>query len=336
MDQGVEAIARRMTEASGSAPDRWRASGAETRAALIAERVATATMFGGGTLAVVVDPAPLLRSKVEREELERAIRAVAPGNALVFQATTDVGKQERRPAALRTLEATVLKAGGDARTFEAPSAGGLTAWIEGRATELGVRLELGAARELARRVGGFVREGDVDRRGQGWMAVAELRKLSLYRAGDPVTEDDVRALVAEAVPDSTWALLDAIAERRVRQAGPLLDRLLESTPEPVVLAQLHRRLRELLIAADLVAARTPPAGLVKAIGGHPFRVQKLADQARGWTAGELVAALDGLLELDVLVKGAGSSIATDSQRRLAFGLWVQERVTPPGVPAGAG
>lgn len=335
MDRGVDAIARRMEHESGAPPERWRVGGGETNAANIGERVATAPMFGGGTLAVVVDPSPLLRSKDDREALEHAVRSVAPGNALVFLATTDVGREDKRPAALRGLESAVRKAGGDARVFEAPTAGGLAAWIEARATELDMRLAPGAARELARRVGGFVREGDVDRRGQGALAVAELRKLALYRPFDLVSEEDVHALVPEAVPDSTWAFLDAVAERRARQAGPLLDRLLATTPEPVVLAQLHRRLRELLIAADLVADRASPADMVKAIGGHPFRVQKLAEQARGWTPAELEAALEGVLELDAMVKAAGGSTATDAQRRLSFALWVEERVAA-GVPAGAG
>ena len=165
------------------------------------------------------------------------------------------------------------------------------------------------------------------------MAVAELRKLALYRPYDPVTEDDVRALVPEVVPDSTWAFLDAVADRRVRQAGPLLDRLLATTPEPVILAQLHRRLRELLIVADLVAEHVPPGQLVKAIGGHPFRAQKLAEQARAWMPSELQSALEGVLGLDAMVKGAAGSTATDAQRRLAFSLWMSERVGPvvPGA-----
>ena len=50
-------------------------------------------------------------------------------------------------------------------------------WIEERAGERGVRLERGAAQELATRVGAFVREGDVDRRRQGRLAVSELDKL---------------------------------------------------------------------------------------------------------------------------------------------------------------
>lgn len=326
LDRAAVLVAKRIEGTSGTPPDRWRVTGLETSASAIGERVATAPLFGGGTVAIVVDPAPLLRAKAEREALEAAIAVVAPGNALVFLEQGDAGN--RRSAALQGLEAAVLKAGGEARAFKAPRSGDLPGWIVARATERGMRLEPAAAKELARRIGGFVNEGDVDRQRQGALAVAELDKLALYRPSDSVREEDVKALVPEVVPDSTWAFLDAVAERRGAAAGPALDRLLESTPEPVVTVQLHRRLRDLLVVADLVAQRARPADIVKAIGGHPFRSQKLAEQARGWTLSELEDALEGVMELDAMVKGAPGSSSSERQRRLSFALWVAEHVAP--------
>jgi DNA polymerase III subunit delta len=333
LDRAAVAVAGRLERDTGLPPERWRVAATETSAGSIAERVATAPMFGGGTVAIVVDPGPLLRSKADRQALEQAVRSVAPGNALVFLESGDPGS--KRSAALQGLENAVRAAGGELRQFKAPRAGELAAWIQGRASERGIQLAPAAAKELASRVGGFVREGDVDRQRQGALAVAELEKLALYRPGLPVGEEDVRALVAEVVPDSTWAALDAVADRRASVAGPLLDHLLEAVPEPVVLVQLHRRLRELLMTADHVAARGTPAELVKLIGGHPFRAQKLAEQARRWTMPELESALDGLLELDAMVKGAIGFGTSEQQRRLAFTLWVRDRVagetrTTPG------
>jgi hypothetical protein len=49
---------------------------------------------------------------------------------------------------------------------------------------------------------------------------------------------------------------------------------------------------------------------------------KLRDQAKAWTTPELVAALDGLVDLDAMVKGAPGSEFDEAQRRLAFSLWV--------------
>ena len=92
-------------------------------------------------------------------------------------------------------------------------------WIEERAAERGMRLGRGAGQELANRIGAFVRENDVDRRRQGSLAASELEKLRLYRASGEVTIEDVRALVPEAIPGSTWAFLDAVAMRQSAAAG---------------------------------------------------------------------------------------------------------------------
>lgn len=328
LDRAAAALVTRIERETGSRPERWRTTGAETTAAEIAGRVATAPLFGGGTVAIVVDPGPLLRSRGAREALEAAIRTVAPGNALLFIEQGDGGG--RRSSALEGLEAAIAGAGGETRAFKAPTADGLTGWIVAQARDRDLRIAQPAAKELARRVGGFVREGDVDRRRQGALAVAELEKLALYRPGEPITEDDVRALVPEVVPDSTWAMLDAVAERRGATAAGMLDRLLDSTPEPVVLVMLHRRLRELIEVADHLAAGASAASLVRLLGMKPFRVEKLAGQTRQWSQPELDAALEGLLELDAIVKGAPGAFRTNRQVRLAFALWVEERVAPRG------
>ena len=324
LDRAAQGVADRLAAETGSPPERWRTSGTETSLAQLAERIATAPLFGGGTLAIVADPGPLLRSKADREGLERAIGSLAPGNGLVFLESTGDG---RRAAALEGLEAAVKAAGGEVREFKAPREAGLAAWIGQRAAERGIALDAAAAEELARRVGGFVREGDVDRRGQGALAVAELEKLALYRPGAAITKGAVAELVAAVVPDSTWAMLDAVANRKTREAAALLDRLLETTPEPVILAQLHRRIRELLELADRLNAGVPLAKAAMAIGVRSeFRARLLAGQARAWTVDELEDALEGVLELDAMVKNAPDAVTSERQRRLAFTLWVEERV----------
>ena len=90
-------------------------------------------------------------------------------------------------------------------------------------------------------------DNDAERRNQTRMAALELDKLSLYRGNEQVSVDDVRALVAEAVPGSVWALTDAVGQRDAAKASALLDRLAPSTPEPVLLAVLHRRIRDYIL-----------------------------------------------------------------------------------------
>jgi DNA polymerase-3 subunit delta len=321
--RAAEGILERLESAAGDI-ERWRVSGEGTSVGRIVERVATGSLFGGGTLVTVNDPAPLLRSRDDRDALIGLLSVVAPGNGLVFVESSD--SSNRRPAALMALEKAVREAGGETREVKAPKEGQLTNWIEQRATERGVRLGAGAARELATRIGGFVREGDVDRRGQSQLAIAELDKLGLYRPEGPVTIEDVQQLVAEVVPGSAWAFLDALGSRRTARALDLLDTMLDSTPELVLLVQIHRRIRELIEVADHLAAGATPGSLVRTLGLKPFRAEKLVEQARTWTQDELDQALIGLVELDATVRGAPGTPVGDAQKRLAFVMWIGDRV----------
>jgi competence protein ComEC len=325
LERAADRLAERLATTTGVPPERRRTTGTEVTLGRLEEWVATAPLFGGGTLVTVSEPGPLLRSAADRAALEAVIAHVAPGNGIVFLDPLD-GSGPGRRAGSEALKAAVAKAGGETAELRAPTEGRLATWIEARAAERGVHLGRGAAQELGTRVGGFVREGDVDRRRMGIVAVAELEKLALYRAGAEVTVEDVRTLVPEAIPASSWAFLDAIAERRTAAAADLLPRILETMPEPVIVALLHRRLRELIEVADHLAAGEKPAALVRILGQKPFRVEKLVEQARRWTLPELEAALEGVLELDERIKGLEP--ATEAQRRLGFTLWLAGRAAP--------
>ncbi len=306
----------------GEMPERWRTTGDDTDHARLAERLGTAPMFGAGTVAVVSDPGPLVRSAPGRAATIDLLGAVAPGNGLAFVEASPTGSKPT--AGLEALRAAVGAAGGDVRDIRAPSEGRMVGWIEEEARQRGVRLGPGAAQELSERVGAAVREADVDRRRMSALAAAELDKLALYRPEGQVSREDVAELVSGVTSVSTWAFLDAIGERKARRAAELLDRLLATTPEPVLLAQLHRRIRELLEIADLLAAGTPESALVRQLKLNPYRATRLAGQARRWRLEELDAALAALLDLDAAVKGADPASAR--QVALLFQLWVRDRV----------
>jgi DNA polymerase-3 subunit delta len=338
LEAAVEAVRNDPARFPAGAPERWRVRGEAGEAARtigeLHERLATGTLFGSGTMAILSNAGPLVRRGEDRDALLAAIGLLAEGNGLVVAEETDSGKKDPPSKALSDA---VRAAGGEVRRFEAPREGALAAWLEARARERGIALGPGAAKELATRVGGFVREGDVDRRQQGRLAVTELEKLALRHAtgaaGDgngTVSVDDVRDLVAEAVPGSIWGFVDAVGMRQRARSLELLERLLEATPEPVLLAVLHRRIRELLEVADRLAAGETPGSLVRSMHLQPFRAETLARQARAWSIDELAAALEGLLELDALVKGVGGAVAGDAAVRLAFDLWVADRVAPAG------
>jgi DNA polymerase III delta subunit len=330
---GIEAAVEglRTSAAFPDPPERWRVAtdpnlAARTLAEL-KERASTGSLFGSGTLAIVANPGALVRRNEDRDAMLETIAALAPGNGLAFAVETDSGVKEPPQ---KPLAEAVRAAGGDVRRFEAPREGALAAWIEGRAKERGIQLAPGAAKELATRVGGFVREGDVDRREQGRIAVGELEKLALYALDRAITSADVQALVWEAVPGSIWAFVDAVGMRQGSRATALLERLLPDTPEPVLLAVLHRRVRELVEVEDRLAGGETPGSLVRSMRLVPFRAETLARQARQWSADDLDGALEGLVDLDATVKGVAGMPAGDAQHRLAFTLWLRDRVAPGG------
>ncbi len=283
-------------------------------------------MFGSGSLVILRGAGGLIRSNDQRDRLFAAIDALAPGNGLAIVEETESGAKD---PPTRALAEKIRAAGGDVRPLVAPRQDALAAWIEQRARERSIKLEGGVARELATRVGGFVREGDVERQQQGRIAVMELEKLALRHAADePVTVADVEALVAEAVPGSMWAFVDAVGMRQRVRALELLERLIEDKPAPVLLAVLHRRIRELIEVQDRLERGESPGSLVRSMRLVPFRAETLARQAQAWSGPELDAALQGLVELDAQVKGVGGRASTDARDRLGFDLWITDRVAP--------
>lgn len=291
----------------------------------IAERLGTAPLFGGGTLVMLRQPTPLLREKASRERLVLLIGDVPSGNALAITELADGGSRPSKAA--EGLREAVKEHGGTVREYPALTRERMERWIAERAGELGLTLGQGAARLLAERVGAFVREGDVDRRRQTELADGELEKLALLRPDDVATREDVADSVPEAIPGSSWAFLDAVALRHPADAARIAERLLEGgTPMPVLLAQVHRRLRELVVVRDHLATGTRPADLVRELKLQPYRAQKLAEQAGAWAPAELDGALDGLLELDLASKGisldGGSRAMSDARSALGLQAWI--------------
>ena len=291
----------------------------------IEQHLGMAPLFGAGTLVFVRQPGGLLAEKEARARLLRLAASVPPGNALCVTDLINTGA--KGPAAKAVLRDAIAQAGGLVQEFQVPTAGRLEPWLVKRAAELGSTLEPAAARLLAERVGGHVREADVDRRRRTELANSELEKLALYRPAGSIDATDVDALVTETIPGSTWAFLDAVGARAGAAAVTLGERLLaDGTPLPVLVSQLHRRLRDLILVREHLDTGSTPPQIVKDLKLQPFRAKKLAEQAANWTLGTLESAVADLLALDLRTKGIsldGSTLQiSDRIDALAFQTWI--------------
>ena len=282
----------------GAPLERWDLRGdlatAATGAAQLHERLATAVLFGGGTLAVVSNPGALVRA-------ERHARPRARGDRDARQPATRSPSSRRRSRAPRGRARNASstrsrpRAARCGRRWRRDRPGSGRGSRARRATE-GWRLAPAPRVHWPIDSGSRVTEGDVDRRYLSRIASGELDKLALRHAidGGPVTADDVQALVAETTPGSVWALTDAVGERRTEAALVALDRLIDTTPEPVLLAVLHRRVVELLELGDRLAGGAALPAAAKAMGiASEYRAKTLAGQARNWTTAELTARPGG-------------------------------------------
>ena len=295
--------------------------------ATILERVATATMFGGGTLAIVANPLPLIRSKAGLDAVRELLEAVAPGNALVF-----VDELDQMPSKSKGLGATRLAlieairtAGGETGEYRAFVGASMTGWIARQAKDLGVRLGPGAADELATRVGGTGRR----RRHRPPQPGAPGRRRAREAGPAPHRwrRDDRRrrpGARGRGEPELRCGSSSTPSGTAARSPSGCSIGSSQTTPEPLVVAQLYTRIRQLLDVTDRRAAGENPAAIVKGAKLSPYVAEKLAGMSLRWTVAELRKALDGLFALDVLVKGADGGTSTEEGRRLAFTLWLAD------------
>ncbi len=169
----------------------------------------------------------------------------------------------------------------------------LEEWVGQRVAQLQCSITPAASRRLLDLAGNNL-----------WMLSSELEKLSLYASGETIRPEQVDELVSLARESNIFALVDAVAAKRLQQAHQALRRLLmDGAAAPYVLFMLARQFRLLLLAKTLGEQKIGGQALMNRLGirsEYPFR--KTVEQARGYTAPVLEATLRRLLEADVAMK----------------------------------
>jgi DNA polymerase-3 subunit delta len=204
----------------------------------------------------------------------------------------------------------------------APRRAELTGWTRRHATDLGVAIEPRAAALLAERVGGAAWESDIERGEQTRVIDSELRKLAAYAGERPVTASDVELLTADTRPASVFAITNAIDRREPAAAAAALGRALdEGQPVLRILASLHARISDLIVARDLLAAGATSGELSRTVGrGNARMAGRLVEAARRYRPEELEGMLRGLFEADLAIK------SNDLEPEAAVSAWLGEHL----------
>jgi DNA polymerase-3 subunit delta len=170
----------------------------------------------------------------------------------------------------------------------------LQRWLAERGEALGVRLAPAAAALLMEQVG-------VDRRALD----QELLKLAANLGyGGEITPETVRALTPASIEANIFALVDALGQRRSRQALDELERLLGSgANELYILTMVARQVRLLIGAQELSHDGLTREAIGERLGvRHRFALDKLLAQVPRFAVEELDDIMERIAQTDEEIK----------------------------------
>ena len=195
-------------------------------------------------------------------------------------------------------EAAVIKA------FPSIKRDKLKVWIKQRVVREGGQISPGAVDLLSRLVGSNL-----------WVMAAEITKLVLYASGRSIEEADIETMVGYTQEASIFAMVDAILERRVRQAVSSLTSLFNAGyPYSYMLHMLARQVRLIVCTRELQNRGLPEHEIKSTLGlTSDFVWRKTREQAKSYSLKQIKEVYGRLLETDVAIKTSryGGELALD-------------------------
>lgn len=169
----------------------------------------------------------------------------------------------------------------------------LRQWIERRVKGRGSSISPPAVELLCRFIGGNL-----------WIMSGEIDKLVLFASARRIEEEDVRRIVSYAQEVTIFAVVDAILESRMAEAGRLLENSLTHGASPsYVLAMLARQLGLIVRVKEMRSRGMKQLEMQRALGlSSEFAVQRTVEQAGRHSLPRLKEAYHRLLDADLAIK----------------------------------
>ncbi len=253
-----------------------------------------AMTFALGRRFIVVDGVEGWKDK-DLESLEAALAAIAPDTTVAFFA-----REEGRTKAPARLHEAVRAAGGDVSAEESVKPWELPKWVIARGRELGLQLDIDAARVLLQQVG--------DRQQR---LLRELEKLALRFGPDAsLTAAEIDQLTASSAERKAWSLADTLvageAPAAVRSYLALRS---QGERVPGLLYWMAGRVRAAHDIARAVEAGEPPAQIKRGLRMPSRAADRLIADARESGSEKLRQALEEIADLELASRGGGSGVA---------------------------
>lgn len=256
--------------------------GEETTWVRVLESARTGSLFAPRR-ALVVRGAELMKG--EDDAVPAYLEDPSPGLLLVLLA---VKPDKRKAVWKRILEKA------DVTPADPLKGRALGAHVRDRLRRRKLALTDDAVEELLDRVGQDLRR-----------LVGEIDKLEAFAAGRKaaLTAEDVAAVSGRGLTAPLYKVSDAFSARRLDTVLALMEDALEDGLAPLlILATLHRAVRQVRGAKALQEARTSQDEIVRRLGLLPFKVRDVLEAARRWSDPELASALRALDVADRRIK----------------------------------
>ena len=261
----------------------------------------SAMTFALGRRFIVVDGVERWKEK-EIEPIEQALSALAPETTVAFFA-----REDARSKAPDSLARAVRKAGGDVAVESAIKPWELPKWIVERARELGLQLDVDAARALQQHVG--------DRQQR---LLRELETLELdVGPGGRVDSERVSELTAPSAERKTWALADSLVSGEADVAATAYLALrAQGERMSGLLYWLAQRLRAAHDVAVAIESGEPVAQIKRRLRMPSRAADRLVADARRSGTERLRRAIEEAADLELASRGGSVGAASEDTEML--------------------
>ncbi len=198
------------------------------------------------------------------------------------------------------------------KEFNPLSGAALNKWIQNRIQNYNASIDISSAEYLFSLTGQDL-----------WRIDQELKKLSSYSNGDPISKKDIDNLVVPTIEANVFHLTDALGSKNHRQAIANLHRSMSAGENlRQVFYMIVRQFRLFLQVGGYLSnyPNTSPNNIATSLKLHPFVARNTMNQLKHFNVIELKKAYERLLEIDVGLKTSKIRITTEDQDELAMAI----------------